>query len=155
MESAGFKFQGFGIITNLLLILFNIATGIAALVIGYIDTNITFPEYPINIQAWLIVAGLVRISSIFSLIELTCSFRDLGKQAEDDDKQANKVGRNGFFFSAVWLIYGTVLIARGNWIHNRLFNLAFALIIIDWVLCGIILIAACCIGCCVFMARKN
>lgn len=108
---------------------FNIAAGISALVIGYYDSVNVLPGYPINLHAWLIIYGIHKVISIIALLDL---LKYTPFCPRDENGKVQSLVKSGASFAFVWLIWGTVLIARGQWTFGRLYILAKTLIIIDW-----------------------
>ncbi len=141
-------FQVFIMTTTVVSAAFSVAFGIAALIIGSIYGSNTIVGYPVNLRAWLIVYGVSRLCSIFLLLD----FLKYTKFCKSSSDNKTKVSNTSALFPFVWLIWGTVLIARGGWTMNPIYTLSLTVIIIDWITIPIIVVVACTIYCCV---KKN
>lgn len=138
----------FSMATTVVTIAFSVACGIAALIIGSIYGSNTIVGYPVNLRAWLIVFGVSRLCAIFLLLD----FLKYTKFCKSSSDEKTKVSNTSALFPFVWLIWGTVLIARENWTMNPIYTLSLTVIIIDWIMVPIIIVAGCILYCC---AKKN
>lgn len=123
------------IVLSFVAVSYNIAAGIAALIISYYDTTNVLSGYPINLHAWLIIDGIHKVISIVGLLDL---LKYTSFCPKDENGKAKNLMKSGATFSFVWLVWGTVLIARGVWTFGRIYILAKTIIILDWILSTII-----------------
>ena len=133
----------FTLATTIVSIAFSVAFGIAALIIGSIYGSNTIVGYPVNLRAWLIVYGTTRLCAICSLFSFLKYTRFVKSSENEKSELVNAAG----FFNFVWLVWGTVLIARGGWTMNPIYTLSLTVIIIDWISAPIIFVAGCILYC--------
>ena len=105
-----------------LVLLYAISVGISAIYIGVVDkADIT--TFPINLQVWLIVFGIIRLSSPATLISI-----------KDDANRLGMMINTAQIFGFVWLIWGTVLAAIYHWESPRMYALLIAILVLEWIL---------------------
>lgn len=113
---------------SIILCIYAISAGIAAIYIGAVDKpDIT--TFPINLQVWLIVYGIVRLVTPFSLIRANKDFTKIVISPSN-------------VFALIWLIWGNVLIAVYEWQSARMYTFAITIIIIEWIINFFAILAA-------------
>lgn len=121
-------------IVSCLMLLYVIAVSISAIYIGVVDP--VDPAYfPINLQVWLIVFGVMRLTSPIGF------FSHVKNANKTNVSAANLVANIDYIFNIVWLIWGTYLIAVYDWLSPRMYALALAIIIIEWILVTTLLVS--------------
>lgn len=105
-----------------LVLIYAVSVGISAIYIGAVDKADITP-FPINLQVWLIVFGIIRLGSPATLIGI--------------NDEANKLGlvvNTANIFGFVWLIWGTVLMSIYHWQSPRMYALMVAILVLEWIL---------------------
>lgn len=119
-------------VLSCLILAYVIAISISAIYIGVVD-RVDPAYFPINLQVWLVVFGVMRLTSPVGLIG------HIKNKDNTNLSEGQLVINMEYIFSITWLIWGTYLIAVYDWLSQRMYALALAIIIIEWILVATIL----------------